>query len=94
MLRRVVQLQLLDAVVPVSYTHLDVYKRQELELTCEQLEVQPPAAEELLGLFKKYEFKRWTADAVSYTHLDVYKRQADSTASTLSGSARSSRQSC
>ena len=47
-------------VIPVSYTHLDVYKRQALFLSSLLLRVsghvsQPP---------------------VSYTHLDVYKRQA------------------
>ena len=45
----------------VSYTHLDVYKRQVLEdktLSHPELEI----------LFT-------VAEAVSYTHLDVYKRQ-------------------
>lgn len=46
----------------ISYQLATIKTDVELELTCEQLEVQPPAAEELLGLFKKYEFKRWTAD--------------------------------
>jgi len=34
----------------------------ELELSCEQLEVRQPQADDLLTLFKKYEFKRWVAD--------------------------------
>ncbi|XPE60870.1 5'-3' exonuclease H3TH domain-containing protein [Shigella flexneri] len=46
----------------LSYQLATIKTDVELELTCEQLEVQQPAAEELLGLFKKYEFKRWTAD--------------------------------
>ena len=49
-------------VAYLSYQLATIKTDVELELTCEQLEVQPPAAEELLGLFKKYEFKRWTAD--------------------------------
>ena len=45
---------------PVSYTHLDVYKRQELyELVRE----------------KDYFVLTTNVDPVSYTHLDVYKRQ-------------------
>ncbi|HBI06465.1 MAG TPA: DNA polymerase I, partial [Erwinia persicina] len=34
----------------------------ELELTSEQLTVEEPAVEELLGLFRHYEFKRWIVD--------------------------------
>ncbi|MCS5808357.1 hypothetical protein LNO89_16645 [Klebsiella pneumoniae subsp. pneumoniae] len=34
----------------------------ELELTCEELQVQPPAADDLLALFRQYEFERWTTD--------------------------------
>lgn len=49
-------------VAYLSYQLATIKTDVELELTCEQLEVQQPAAEELLGLFKKYEFKRWTAD--------------------------------
>ncbi len=48
-------------VAYLSYQLATIKTDVELELTCEQLEVQQPAAEEL-GLFKKYEFKRWTAD--------------------------------
>ncbi|XMR54963.1 hypothetical protein ACLK2G_20295 [Escherichia coli] len=46
----------------LSYQLATIKTERRLELTCEQLEVQQPAAEELLGLFKKYEFKRSTAD--------------------------------
>ncbi|WP_459448082.1 hypothetical protein [Erwinia amylovora] len=50
--------------VAVSYTHLDVYKRQELK--------------SLFGITPR-EFKKIEGfldeEAVSYTHLDVYKRQ-------------------
>ena len=46
--------------MPVSYTHLDVYKRQEFNYAREALE---------LGSFN------YALKPVSYTHLDVYKRQ-------------------
>ena len=62
--------------IPVSYTHLDVYKRQIVKLithgdfTKEELDIYAVGAtgEELLTS-KGYHI------AVSYTHLDVYKRQ-------------------
>ena len=47
---------------PVSYTHLDVYKRQVLEPTLNELA--------LLGGIVVLR-----TIPVSYTHLDVYKRQ-------------------
>jgi DNA polymerase-1 len=46
----------------LSYQLATIKTDVELELTCEQLEVQPPAADELLELFKQYEFKRWITD--------------------------------
>lgn len=49
-------------VAYLSYQLATIKTDVELELTCDQLEVQEPAAEELLGLFRKYEFKRWTTD--------------------------------
>ena len=71
---------------PVSYTHLDVYKRQVTAGT----DVLPITSEQV-GVFKlmkitaeikklheetKKSGKEVTVrDAVSYTHLDVYKRQ-------------------
>ena len=58
----------LPMVNPVSYTHLDVYKRQGLALVS------------MIGA--DYDDPQWdtlldqlTFNAVSYTHLDVYKRQ-------------------
>ena len=52
------------SMTPVSYTHLDVYKRQGRD--SDRLRyILPVKAEEF-----------WqTLEAVSYTHLDVYKRQ-------------------
>ena len=44
---------------PVSYTHLDVYKRQPVDMLIEMDDVRAVRG----------------GTAVSYTHLDVYKRQ-------------------
>ena len=62
------------AFVAVSYTHLDVYKRQ-----------MPAFRDKLNNRFvkKTLSLPAWLADradkdgvnSVSYTHLDVYKRQ-------------------
>ncbi|WP_058911943.1 DNA polymerase I [Entomohabitans teleogrylli] len=52
-------------VAYLSYQLATIKTDVELELSCEQLEVQQPVADELLALFRKYEFKRWTADVES-----------------------------
>ena len=57
---------------PVSYTHLDVYKRQRL-LGADGGERMVPSSE-----LKKGDVVMVSAGGVipvSYTHLDVYKRQ-------------------
>ncbi|WP_437888520.1 DNA polymerase I [Phytobacter sp. V91] len=46
----------------LSYKLATIKTDVELELTCEQLEIQQPAAEVLVDLFKKYEFKRWIVE--------------------------------
>ena len=63
---------------PVSYTHLDVYKRQ----------VVAGVWKDTVGVVQKLDYGKQTATinvemfgretpvAVSYTHLDVYKRQS------------------
>ena len=51
--------------MPVSYTHLDVYKRQRV---CRALPGADEGADHRLP-------DREAVSAVSYTHLDVYKRQ-------------------
>ena len=60
-------------ITPVSYTHLDVYKRQQYQ----EIELF-----DKLGLFSNGRIARdnlpegvYCYDPVSYTHLDVYKRQ-------------------
>ena len=60
-------------VRPVSYTHLDVYKRQALEGRLAGSPGMAKAVDIVKGYFK--EWKLIPRGAVSYTHLDVYKRQ-------------------
>ena len=56
-----------QSLVTVSYTHLDVYKRQPYVCNgCSQLSK--------CTLLKRI-YDPADAHAVSYTHLDVYKRQ-------------------
>ena len=62
---------------PVSYTHLDVYKRQKLDGTAKGGAVISIKAK--LGLPVRFVGVGEGMDdlmPVSYTHLDVYKRQA------------------
>ena len=74
----------LDVSRPVSYTHLDVYKRQDQE--CSHVIQTKQEYETLLdqrdrARREKEEAERAAAreisrvKPVSYTHLDVYKRQ-------------------
>ena len=56
---------------PVSYTHLDVYKRQYLD-SCLWRRL---FGNLIIRIWRNVKRKRRNA-AVSYTHLDVYKRQA------------------
>ena len=71
----------LDAEIPVSYTHLDVYKRQLLNI--QEIKGLLPHRYPMLLVDKVIEIgpehivgvKCVTNNAVSYTHLDVYKRQ-------------------
>ena len=65
---------------PVSYTHLDVYKRQDLHLG----DAQPAEPTQLVGVDEFGRHARHSralvpgqVEAVSYTHLDVYKRQVE-----------------
>ena len=65
----------------VSYTHLDVYKRQELEKQKKTSFGYRPKISFVVPLYKTPEkyLRRLTEsfqEPVSYTHLDVYKRQA------------------
>ena len=63
-------------IATVSYTHLDVYKRQGYHIEAEDGEIGHVA-----GFLVDDE--TWAIryiEAVSYTHLDVYKRQELNTA--------------
>ena len=63
-------LVVVDSPAPVSYTHLDVYKRQSIPhaLSLGQLCLN---VHQHLKLLFRYD----ALLPVSYTHLDVYKRQ-------------------
>ena len=59
--------------MPVSYTHLDVYKRQDVDnLLTSFYQLDDEARKEVV---ETIQFKLQYHRAVSYTHLDVYKRQ-------------------
>ena len=57
----------------VSYTHLDVYKRQERE--CPSVHEGADVDGLVQILFLESHILRGDGESVSYTHLDVYKRQ-------------------
>ena len=63
----------IPVVGPVSYTHLDVYKRQYIIYAKNW--IVPRWGNLPLEQVKTVEVERWLR-AVSYTHLDVYKRQS------------------
>ena len=75
---------------PVSYTHLDVYKRQDYIAEClDEFISHYGTLEEVVehkdDIYYYPDCETMTdvayyyIDAVSYTHLDVYKRQAQQT---------------
>ena len=59
---------------PVSYTHLDVYKRQVKENTVQEVRKALQANIEAIQRATKL-LEKQSDTPVSYTHLDVYKRQ-------------------
>ena len=60
---------IMSLCTPVSYTHLDVYKRQTPGRVMDHIR------RETLKLSNVQWLVIDEADPVSYTHLDVYKRQ-------------------
>ena len=76
--------QFLQRLVAVSYTHLDVYKRQLLRIlligylygiTSERKLVEELRMHLAWRWFTGLGFDQEIPHPVSYTHLDVYKRQ-------------------
>ena len=65
------QLKREQYLLPVSYTHLDVYKRQ-VEAQLKRL-----SRDRTRPLLLRGDREQVLHDPVSYTHLDVYKRQPD-----------------
>ena len=59
---------------PVSYTHLDVYKRQEYPLGTDEMG-RCVFSRLLYGARSSMSIALPSLITVSYTHLDVYKRQ-------------------
>ena len=62
---------------PVSYTHLDVYKRQVNDYPGDHDKMDPYISP-LFGDFRGFPpmlIQAGSIETVSYTHLDVYKRQ-------------------
>ncbi|MGL5970066.1 MAG: DNA polymerase I [Kluyvera sp.] len=55
----------------LSYKLATIKTDVELELGCEELLVSAPSVDELLELFKKYEFKRWITDVESGTWMQA-----------------------
>ncbi len=49
----------------LSYQLATIKTDVPLELTCDELEVKAPEADNLLAQFEKYDFKRWTADVAA-----------------------------
>ena len=77
--------------MPVSYTHLDVYKRQAApcedsvplclcgwkgDLSCPSNTTFSLSVVGPVAILPPSEPRNWVSMSVSYTHLDVYKRQA------------------
>ena len=66
---------LLRSILSVSYTHLDVYKRQVLVQLLAKTPMGMVGACFVVQFFTDYIDRVICLFAVSYTHLDVYKRQ-------------------
>ena len=63
---------------PVSYTHLDVYKRQVMRRHHREPHREDNVPARAVILRAAAPLRRGKGgDAVSYTHLDVYKRQVE-----------------
>ena len=56
-------------VAYLSYQLATIKTDVALDLTCEQLTIEPPAVDKLFELFSQYEFKRWISDVEAGTWL-------------------------
>ena len=70
---------------PVSYTHLDVYKRQVQNQTCKESTQDTFHPHKLHQSGSEENHGKHKYEPVSYTHLDVYKRQIDTMVAILAG---------
>ena len=59
--------------LPVSYTHLDVYKRQELNL--DELALTSAESKATYDEIKAYVLEKHGLKAVSYTHLKAVQSE-------------------
>lgn len=73
-------------VAYLSYQLATIKTDVKLDVTCAELTVSEPDADELHQLFGRYEFKRWLADVESGTWLSGKKSAAKVTSSTKKGS--------
>ena len=64
-----------QSVVAVSYTHLDVYKRQSIQYENNTISIKVIGIYTVINTPKTQVSDGYYKEAVSYTHLDVYKRQ-------------------
>lgn len=78
------KLQQNEDMARLSFKLATIKTDVELELTCEQLEVQQPLANELLEMFRRYDFKRWTADVEAGTWLQAKGAKAAAAKPTIS----------
>ena len=85
----------MNNIMPVSYTHLDVYKRQNKHIKAieglygaEQEKTAGEYATKIRELLKPLIPVQYTENpiSVSYTHLDVYKRQVSGRGNRISSS--------
>ena len=87
-LRRKVDKPIPTTLESVSYTHLDVYKRQHLASLPDEPAAVIVAELQRLGIPEAHwdgYLECLALETVSYTHLDVYKRQVEACYSTAKG---------
>ena len=81
------KLQANEDMARLSYQLATIKIDVDLVLNCDSLALQPPETEALLALFKKYEFKRWTADVASGVWLNAKVKKAPASSVPVSETA-------